>query len=330
MRLGAVKEIAAILREFGTDAGDVIRTIGLDPDLFSDGDNAIPFDSLATLLDRSVALTGYHHIGLLIGQRATLSSLGPIGGLMQHSPTVGDALRCLESHLRHCRHGAAPVLDLEGDIALLTYGICEPGIESADRILDAAIASATAFMRSLCCPDWAPTEVFLTRSPPADAEIYRRYFRSPVRFDQEITALTFPTRWLDHRIDGADAIYRRIFRERVEELEATQERALTDDLRRVLRTRILAGRCSADSVAGHYAVHRRTLNRRLNAEGTGYRHLTHEIRFEIARQLLSDTTICLSQVAAALGYSEASAFTRAFRRWSGQTPTAWRASHRRI
>ena len=56
----------------------------------------------------------------------------------------------------------------------------------------------------------------------------------------------------------------------------------------------------------------------------GFR-FTNEIRFEIARQLLEDTEVPLAQIAAALGYSEASAFTRAFRRWSGQTPTAWRA-----
>ena len=56
----------------------------------------------------------------------------------------------------------------------------------------------------------------------------------------------------------------------------------------------------------------------------GYRAITNEIRFEIARQLLTDTRVPLAQIAAALGYSEASAFTRAFRRWSGQAPTTWR------
>ena len=71
-------------------------------------------------------------------------------------------------------------------------------------------------------------------------------------------------------------------------------------------------------------MHRRTLSRRLKGGGMGYRAITNEIRFEIARQLLEDTRCRSAQIAAALGYSEASAFTRAFRRWSGQTPTAWR------
>jgi AraC-like DNA-binding protein len=73
----------------------------------------------------------------------------------------------------------------------------------------------------------------------------------------------------------------------------------------------------------------RTLNRRLSAEGTRFRTAANEIRFEIARQLVADTTFSFGQVAAVLDYSEASAFTRAFRRWSGQTPTTWRAKYRR-
>jgi AraC-like DNA-binding protein len=72
-------------------------------------------------------------------------------------------------------------------------------------------------------------------------------------------------------------------------------------------------------------MHRRTLSRHLKGSGMGFRALANEIRFEIARQLLEDSDVSLGQIGAALGYSEASAFTRAFRRWSGQTPTSWRA-----
>ncbi|MPR12412.1 helix-turn-helix transcriptional regulator [Microvirga tunisiensis] len=92
----------------------------------------------------------------------------------------------------------------------------------------------------------------------------------------------------------------------------------------MLRTELLTNQCSAATVADRFAIHRRTLSRHLRAEGAGFQSLVDETRFEIARQLLSQTRIPLSEVAVALGYSEASAFTRAFRRWSGQSPAAWR------
>ena len=105
--------------------------------------------------------------------------------------------------------------------------------------------------------------------------------------------------------------------------------SITEDLRRVLRTELLRGTCSAVTVARLFSMHRRTLHRHLRIEGPRSGR-SPMVRFEIACELLENTDMALSQVAAALRYSELSAFTRAFRRWSGQTPSAWRTAHRRI
>jgi AraC-like DNA-binding protein len=117
---------------------------------------------------------------------------------------------------------------------------------------------------------------------------------------------------------------RTLLEERVSHLKARPDCEFSDEVRRLLRTRLTSRHCSADDTAELLAMHRRTLSRHLKSDGMGYRAITNEIRFEIARQLLQDTQAPLGEIAAALGYSEASAFTRAFRRWSGQTPTAWR------
>ena len=102
---------------------------------------------------------------------------------------------------------------------------------------------------------------------------------------------------------------------------------LAEDLRRVLRTELLRDTCSATMVARLFSMHRRTMNRHLNAEGLAFRQVANQIRFEIACELLENTDMALGQVAALLRYSEPSAFTRAFRRWSGQSPSAWRSGH---
>ena len=106
--------------------------------------------------------------------------------------------------------------------------------------------------------------------------------------------------------------------------------SITEDLRRVLRTELLRGACSATTVARLFSMHRRTLHRHLRMEGRAFRQVADGIRFEIACELLENTDMALGQVAAALQYSELSAFTRAFRRWSGQSPSAWRTSHSRV
>lgn len=95
-------------------------------------------------------------------------------------------------------------------------------------------------------------------------------------------------------------------------------------MQQLLRAALPAGQYSLARVAGLMSMHRRTLNRRLSACGTSFQSLLEEVRFGIARQLLRDTDLPLSQVAATLGYSDVTAFTRAFRRWAGTTPGAWR------
>jgi len=80
-------------------------------------------------------------------------------------------------------------------------------------------------------------------------------------------------------------------------------------------------------VASLYSVSRRTLSRHLKAEGRSFRRVANEGRFEIACTLLAKTDLSVGQIAEVLNYSETSAFTRAFQRWSGQPPTAWRSSH---
>lgn len=121
------------------------------------------------------------------------------------------------------------------------------------------------------------------------------------------------------------------FTRRADEPRPSQgPRALTEDLRRVLRTELLRDNCSAAAVARFFSMHRRTMNRHLRMEGLAFRQVANEVRFELACELLANTDMTLGQIAAALKYSELSAFTRAFRRWSGQAPSAWRANLPRV
>jgi AraC-like DNA-binding protein len=324
IHLGVVKEIVPTLRDLGIEPDPVIREVGLDPRLFDDGANVIPFAALGRLLTLCVARTNCPHFGLLVGQRATILSLGLVGRLMLHSETVGDALRALVANLSIQNRGAVPSLTIGDDVALFTFSVYHRAVENADQISDGSIAVTVNALRTLCGSDWNPTEVLLPRASPTDPEPFQRHFRAPVRFNEEIAAIVLPVRDLDHRVPGADPLLRVMLEERIQHLKGAQGSEFTDDVRRLLRTRLTSTHCSADDIAHLLTIHRRTLSRHLKSSGMGYRSITNEIRFEIARQLLQDTQVSLAQVSAALGYSEASAFTRAFRRWSGQTPTAQR------
>jgi AraC-like DNA-binding protein len=328
IHLGVAKEIVPTLRDFGIDPEPVICEAGLDPHLFEDGANVIPHAALGRLLTLCVARTRCPHFGLLVGQRATILSLGMVGRLMQYSQTVGDAMRALVSNLSIQNRGAVPSLALIGDTALFTFSVYQPETESIDQITDGSMAVAVNAFRAVCGDGWNPLEVLLPRAVPADAEPFRRHFGAPVRFNQEVATLVFASRELERKVAGADPVLRTLLEEQIRASKVVNGDEFSDDIRRLLRTRLTSDRCSADDIAHVLAMHRRTLTRRLKGNSQGYRAMANQVRFEIARQLLEDTEVPLAEIAAALGYSEASAFTRAFRRWSGRTPTAWRGNGR--
>lgn len=122
---------------------------------------------------------------------------------------------------------------------------------------------------------------------------------------------------------------RALMEERISQLKNRPGCEFPDDVRRLLRTRLTSHRCPATDIADLLAIDRRTLSRRLQGGGTGYRAMTNEISFEIACQLLEDTVVPLGQIAAALGYSEAalspapSAAGRAKRRPVGAPRPSW-------
>ena len=266
------------------------------------------------------------HFGLLVGQRATIQSFGLVGRLMTVSNTLGEALQEFVLGFPDQNRGAVPTLVVTDDLALLSFVVYQPNVEGVAQILDAALASTVVAIRAVCGAEWHPLEVMLPRTVPADTEPFRRHFQAPIHYNEETATLIFPAQDLDLPLPGSDPLLRSLVQEKVRSHKGGLHDDFPDDIRRLLRTQLAGHLSSADEIAHVLGVHRRTLSRRLmsRAGGGGYRSLANETRYAVAQQLLRDTQIPISQVVAALGYSEASAFTRAFRRWSGVTPTAWR------
>ncbi len=156
---------------------------------------------------------------------------------------------------------------------------------------------------------------------------YNRFFRAPLEFDADATELRFERTWLDRPLPGSDAaLYALLLR--TLSTESAQFRDLVEQVRVALRTMIPTGRATEQSIAAMLGMPSRTLRRQLVAKGTSFRNLAKQTRYEIARQLLTDTGMAITDIAGVLGYADASAFTRAFRRWTNLSPAAWRAQAR--
>jgi AraC-like DNA-binding protein len=184
------------------------------------------------------------------------------------------------------------------------------------------MAQMLSGVRELCGGKFQPRIIELSRHAPADAAPYRRAFPAPVVFDSVNSAMRFGADVMQQPIAGADPAR---LRELTELLEAAGRHNLLNRLRRTLRIQLLRGDTTGDHAAQMLDMHRRTLNRRLMRRGTTFQKVLDQVRFDAARHLLYLTRIPVPRIASSLGYSNASSFTRAFRRWSGSTPARYRA-----
>lgn len=164
-RVGILRELPAVLRSLGFEPDPIIGQGGRDPRLLDDGDNAFPASSVGGLLAWCAETTGCRHVGLLTGARARTSCFGIVGLLMQHLPTVSDALLCLIEHEHLYHPGAVSTLDVRNGTAMLRYGFSPVGAEGGRQAVDVALASGFRILQALCGPDWALREVLLSHPP---------------------------------------------------------------------------------------------------------------------------------------------------------------------
>ena len=249
--------------------------------------------------------------------------------MLRSAPDVGSALRSLVNNLDLQDQGGVATLHVSGGATQLGYAIILPEVEAADQIYDITMAIACNIMRGLCGKDWNPAEVLLSTRQPHHLAPYRRFFRAPLHFNAEQSAVVFPTRWLDHQIPSADALLYRHLEKEAAELHNLRnpDTDIVGSLHRLLRKSLVARQCTVTDLARQLHIHERTLDRRLQEAGTNFRRELDVIRCEMARHYLVESAMPITRIARALNYADVSTFSRAFKRWTGMTPAQWRINN---
>ena len=326
VRIGPVAAIPALLRKFGVTPSLPFARAGVPLHAFTDPENRIAFDALGRLLAECSAATDCGHFGLLVGECFELDGLGAIGHLMRNSATVGDALRALLLHLYLHDRGAVPILiNVDASFVLLGYSIYRHGTPGTAHLYDVAIAIGYALLQAICGASWKAAHVQFSHGRPKDARPYRRLFGPSVRFNAEVSGIVFAESWLDRTVPGADPRLRQQIMSAITQASASSTMDFADIVRGALHQMVLSGTSSAESVALLFGIHERTLRKRLATEGTSLQQLVSQTRFELAKQLLENTQLPISEIASALHFADAAVFSRAFRSWSKTSPRDWRA-----
>jgi AraC-like DNA-binding protein len=325
-RVGVLACLPPVLRELGADSAAVLAEVGLPADALDRPDAWVPVQSGLGALQIAADRSHCPHIGVLVGQRFQLSQIALLGELMLNSDSIGDALRSYVVHQRLYSQAFTPYLQAYGrtvECGFAFYRSTSRGLAVAYDLLLAALVSGIRLLRT---PDWTPSEVHLPRSAPADPAPYRAHFRCKLMFDSDHASVVLRSEDLDRAIAGADpARFRALEQEAIDRLDSN----LLPLLHRSLRMMLVTGEPKAAALAQAFAMHERTLARRLQARGTSFRAILDEVRYEAARALLVDTGLTITSIATSLGYAEVAPFSKAFHRWSQMSPSDWRAANQR-
>lgn len=312
-----------LLVELGGDPAAINRRCRYDLD---NPDKTLGYDLYSELLCAAAEETGCPHFGLLLGQRADVSLVGSLGLLTQYSSTVGEAFRLFIRYYNITSLGEILRLEVGPNTSML---IREPTV--ADLALcvqsqDVTLSEAHVITRKLRGENWRPSGVYLTHEP-LDKGIYQSVFGCPVHFNQSVQGMSFASDELDQPLRTADKAKRRA----VEELVAEMSQRLAKDFRqRVLdgiKLGMATGNCGVKQVAQYLAMHTRTLHRKLSKEGVTFSGLLEDTRRRLSYHLVSRTQLNILEISQNLGYSDATAFSRSFRRWFGISPAHWRRQH---
>ena len=324
-----VRNAAALvdtLEELGADPAAILRRAGIEPGLFANPDNDLPYSTLGRLVGECVRETGCEAFGLRVGARTEPTAMGLTGLVSLHASTVREALMTLAAGLKTSDTGGAAILSeslgrrfvrLCGDRA--GRRMRRPDCRCGDG--DRRQYDAIALRAGLASGPRAPYPRSARRRA-AFLELLRgagRVRRAGRRRD---------FRGGDARCAGAESqppLCRDILAPLHDEAIANAQDDFVSAVRSVIRSRIGAGALSRDSVCRVLGLNARSFARRLEAQGVTYSGLADQAKYEAAQSLLmKDRRI--AEIAAVLGFAEQSAFTRAFKAWSGTTPARWRAA----
>ncbi|MBT3067515.1 AraC family transcriptional regulator [Rhodoferax sp. U11-2br] len=320
------RSLLGLVEDRGLSAERICRGLGFSHQDLQNREMLLSHLQVRSLILRAQKLLGEPALGLAAGGRQTPVSWGLPGLAMLTCETFGEAIsyglsRQTEAGamMRHLfeDHGREMHLEVVPRIFDLTI---EP------FLIEESFAAALSVSRYLVGPSFKPVRVDLAFDGGAHKEVYTHFFRCPVRFDAGCNRVTLESHWLGARLPGYDRITCGLIREQLNSL--LKQPVGRHDLVESLSNRIRFGiedRPSQSDLSRQLNLSERSLRRRLDKQSVGFRGLRDAALFERARDLLQNSSNTIAEVAQAVGYSDARAFRRAFKRWSGELPTAFRA-----
>ena len=332
MAAGFVSALLDYAVSRGADRQALLQSAELAPADLTDQDQRVPVLAYQSMIAAAIATTGDTALLLRHTLESRLEMISVVGQIVHHAASLPHSIEQLNRYLRLMADANIP-----GDhdrFELLEDGnevwiIDHLPIQTSDYVgMEASFARfISEFRRSFPDRPFA-LELEVTYAPPPHVDEYPELFRVPVQFNANRNAMRIDPVWIsgDTEFEPGNTYVFGVFTRHADQLlhDLGQSDTFRDRIEAHILPDLHEGSLSMDKVARDLGMSRQTLYRRLKEEGVTFADIHDDLRHRMARDYLAARKVSVNETAYLLGFSEASSFVRAFRRWTGQSPTAFR------
>jgi AraC-like DNA-binding protein len=323
VRSAILTDYLEVARSVGLDPFGMLGSVGLSQRCLQDPDVKVPEDAVRELLEASAAAAGIDDFGLRMAEKRALSNLGPLALLIRDQPTVRQALEAWNQYRKLHTDSVSLRVEESDDEAIVSLVALVDTPAPRRQTAELAVGVLYRTMRMFLGDGWKPRVCFAHCAPP-NCESHRRVFGTRVEFNRDFSGIVCRSTDLDAPIAAADPAMARYAQQYVDSI-ARAEETFSDRVRDLVLKMLSSGNCRMDRIAQHLGLDRRTVHRRLAEERTSFSAIVDAARIELVNRYIENRERPSCAVAEMLGFSDASAFSRWFKRRFGCSVSAWRA-----
>jgi AraC-like DNA-binding protein len=323
VRSGSLNGYVELVKSLGRDPDAFMRTVGLQAKFLEDPEMLIPRDAMRELLEITARATQTEDLALRLAAQRKLSALGPISLVLREDPTPRAALDTLCRYLKLVNASLTIHVEETGSVVVIREDLLPtPGLPMRQSV-ELAVGGMFRMLSELIGQHWRPLEVCFTHRPPRDVSAHRAFFGQNVKFNQEFNGLVCKAGDLSRPRESGDQVAAGFARKYLEAALVDRGESVQETCRQIILALLPGGACSAQEVARFLHVDRRTLHRRLDAEGVTFSRLVDQVRSDLVKRHLRESDLPLNEVAELLGFSRPSSFSHWFHGLFGCSASQW-------
>ena len=325
----AASGLDSFITQHGGDLDRVFGRAGIDPEQLLHPTLSLALPNYCQVLEEAARQTGCDNFGLRYGQQFQPKALGLLGYVGLCSATLEEALANFAQAFPYHQHSTLIRLVDHGECYSFDYQVHHGAIREQRQDAELTMGMAVNLVRHVLGEQWAPRTVAFEHDKPQDWQEHRDVFQADVTFAQPFNSILIPKQEIVGKpMPGSDPMLLMVVKDAIRQLgdNASSGDDLLARARQAISTTLHLAEPSLEYLANTLQLPEWVIQRKLREQGVTFTQLLDQIRQDLALRHLRRQDLSVSELAPLLGYSETSAFSRAFRRWFGVSPRQWRSA----